>query len=164
MPPAERFDILVLGSNKGGKLLAWRLARSGMSVAVVERPWVGGSCPAVACLPRKSEIWSALAAHLARNTGSFGTATGAVHTVMAAIQTAILAGLPYQTLRDAVRMAAKLCLPAAPGKNDQIDRSPSVAHFSGLAWARAIRLMRWPVHEGMSRPRASNLRKVSIGA
>jgi hypothetical protein len=48
---------------------------------------------------------------------------------MAAIQTAILAGLPYQTLRDAVRMAAKLCLPAAPGKNDQIDRSPSVRPF-----------------------------------
>ena len=31
MPPAERFDILVLGSGKGGKLLAWSLARSGMS-------------------------------------------------------------------------------------------------------------------------------------
>jgi pyruvate/2-oxoglutarate dehydrogenase complex dihydrolipoamide dehydrogenase (E3) component len=98
MPPAEPFDILVLGSGKGGKLLAWSLTRSGMSVAVVERPWVGGSCPAVAYLPRKKEIWSALAAYLARNTGSFGTATGAVHTVMAAI----LAGLPYQTLRDAV--------------------------------------------------------------
>ena len=31
MPQAERFDILVLGSGKGGKLLAWSLARSGMS-------------------------------------------------------------------------------------------------------------------------------------
>lgn len=43
MPPAERFDILVLGSGRGGKLLSWSLARFGMSVAVVERPWVGGS-------------------------------------------------------------------------------------------------------------------------
>jgi hypothetical protein len=39
MLPAERFDILVLGRGKGGELLAWSLARSGISVAVVERPW-----------------------------------------------------------------------------------------------------------------------------
>jgi pyruvate/2-oxoglutarate dehydrogenase complex dihydrolipoamide dehydrogenase (E3) component len=49
------------------------LGRSGKKVAVVERQWVGGSCPAVACLPSKNEIWSARVAHVVRNAARFGT-------------------------------------------------------------------------------------------
>src|SRR5438270_809101 len=45
MPQAEPYEDVVLGSGGGGKLLAWHLARSGRRVAVVERRWVGGSCP-----------------------------------------------------------------------------------------------------------------------
>jgi pyruvate/2-oxoglutarate dehydrogenase complex dihydrolipoamide dehydrogenase (E3) component len=78
MPAIEHFDILILGSGQGGKHLAWHLARMGKKVAAVERRWVGGSCPAVACLPSKNEIWSAKIAHLARNAGAFGTVTGPV--------------------------------------------------------------------------------------
>jgi pyruvate/2-oxoglutarate dehydrogenase complex dihydrolipoamide dehydrogenase (E3) component len=86
MSEPERFEILILGSGQGGKLLAWSLARSGKKVAVVERQWVGGSCPAVACLPSKNEIWSARVAHLARHAQPFGTATGAVRTEMATVR------------------------------------------------------------------------------
>ncbi|MBV8342101.1 MAG: FAD-dependent oxidoreductase, partial [Gammaproteobacteria bacterium] len=39
----------------------------GRRTAVVERQWVGGSCPAVACLPSKNEIWSARVAYLVRS-------------------------------------------------------------------------------------------------
>lgn len=78
MPDIEHVDTLILGSGQGGKLLAWHLARSGQKVAVVERRWVGGSCPAVACLPSKNEIWSARIAHLARGAAEFGTVTGEV--------------------------------------------------------------------------------------
>ncbi|WP_283810211.1 FAD-dependent oxidoreductase [Bradyrhizobium sp. Gha] len=59
MAHPEHFDVVILGSGQGGKLLAWDLGRSGKKVAVVERRWVGGSCPAVACLPSKNELWSA---------------------------------------------------------------------------------------------------------
>jgi pyruvate/2-oxoglutarate dehydrogenase complex dihydrolipoamide dehydrogenase (E3) component len=72
MPQAEHFDVLILGSGQGGKLLAWHLGNSGKKVAVVERRWVGGSCPAVACLPTKNELWSAHVAHLVREAGRFG--------------------------------------------------------------------------------------------
>jgi pyruvate/2-oxoglutarate dehydrogenase complex dihydrolipoamide dehydrogenase (E3) component len=87
MPEAEQFDVVVLGSGQGGKLLAWDLARSGKRVAVVERRWVGGSCPAVACLPSKNEIWSARIAHLARNADHFGTVIGPVKVDMAKVLT-----------------------------------------------------------------------------
>jgi pyruvate/2-oxoglutarate dehydrogenase complex dihydrolipoamide dehydrogenase (E3) component len=82
MNPSEHFDTVILGSGQGGKLLAWQLARTGTRVAVVERRWVGGSCPAVACLPSKNEIWSAQVAHTVRNAEHFGTTTGIVDTNM----------------------------------------------------------------------------------
>jgi pyruvate/2-oxoglutarate dehydrogenase complex dihydrolipoamide dehydrogenase (E3) component len=86
MSQVEHVDTLILGSGQGGKLLAWHLARSGQRVAVVERQWVGGSCPAVACLPSKNEIWSARVAHLTRHAGQFGTTTGPVSIDMAKVR------------------------------------------------------------------------------
>lgn len=59
MSKAERYDAVVIGSGEGGKYLAWHLAEAGQKVAVVERRWVGGSCPNINCLPSKNEIWSA---------------------------------------------------------------------------------------------------------
>jgi pyruvate/2-oxoglutarate dehydrogenase complex dihydrolipoamide dehydrogenase (E3) component len=86
MPQAEQFDALVLGSGQGGKLLAWHLARSGRRTAVVERRWIGGSCPNVACLPSKNEIWSAKVAQLAHHAAQFGTTTGRIGVDMAKVR------------------------------------------------------------------------------
>src|ERR1700758_5597715 len=87
MAHAEYFDVVILGSGQGGKLLAWHLGRSGKKVAVIERRWVGGSCPAVACLPSKNEIWSARIAHIAQHAGAYGTMTGEVRVDMAKVRT-----------------------------------------------------------------------------
>jgi pyruvate/2-oxoglutarate dehydrogenase complex dihydrolipoamide dehydrogenase (E3) component len=85
MTEPERFQTVILGSGQGGKLLAWHLAKTGRRTAVVERQWVGGSCPAVACLPSKNEIWSARIGHLARHAASFGAINGAIKTDMAKV-------------------------------------------------------------------------------
>ena len=82
----EQLDILILGSGQGGKLLAWHMARSGKRTAVIERRWIGGSCPNIACLPSKNEIWSARVAYLAHHAGQFGTVAGPVETDMAAVR------------------------------------------------------------------------------
>jgi pyruvate/2-oxoglutarate dehydrogenase complex dihydrolipoamide dehydrogenase (E3) component len=86
MSEPERYEDLVIGSGFGGKLLAWHLAQSGRKTAVVERRWIGGSCPNIACLPSKNEIWSARVAHLVRHAAQFGTTTGDVATDMAAVR------------------------------------------------------------------------------
>jgi pyruvate/2-oxoglutarate dehydrogenase complex dihydrolipoamide dehydrogenase (E3) component len=52
----------------------------------VERRWIGGSCPNIACLPSKNEIWSARVAHLVHHAGHFGTMTGGVKTDMAKVR------------------------------------------------------------------------------
>ena len=57
MSQPEMVDALVLGSGEGGKYLAWHLARSGQRTVVIERRWIGGSCPNINCLPSKNEIW-----------------------------------------------------------------------------------------------------------
>jgi pyruvate/2-oxoglutarate dehydrogenase complex dihydrolipoamide dehydrogenase (E3) component len=87
MSQPERFEVLVLGSGFGGKLLAWHMAQSGRRTAVVERRWIGGSCPNIACLPSKNEIWSARVAHLAQHAAQFGTMiTGPITTDMAKVR------------------------------------------------------------------------------
>src|SRR5438132_4447415 len=86
MSQPERFEVLVLGSGVGGKLVAWHLAQSGRRTAVVERRWIGGSCPNIACMPSKNEISNAKVAHLARHGAQYGTVTGSVTVDMATVR------------------------------------------------------------------------------
>ena len=57
--PDEKYEILILGSGEAGKYLAWTMAKAGHRTAMVERRWLGGSCPNIACLPSKNLIYSA---------------------------------------------------------------------------------------------------------
>jgi pyruvate/2-oxoglutarate dehydrogenase complex dihydrolipoamide dehydrogenase (E3) component len=86
MSHPEHYEALILGSGTGGKLLAWHMARSGRRTAVVERRWIGGSCPNIACLPSKNEIWSARVADFTHHAAQFGTMTGPVVTDMAKVR------------------------------------------------------------------------------
>jgi pyruvate/2-oxoglutarate dehydrogenase complex dihydrolipoamide dehydrogenase (E3) component len=86
MSQPEPYQDVVLGSGAGGKLLAWHLARSGRRVAVVERRWIGGSCPNINCLPSKNEIWSAKVADLLHHAAQYGVVTGSVAVDMAKVR------------------------------------------------------------------------------
>ena len=85
MAQLEQFDVLVLGSGQGGQLIAWHLAQAGRRTVLVERRWIGGSCPTIACMPSKTEVWSARVAHLAQHGAQFGVTTGSVTTDMARV-------------------------------------------------------------------------------
>jgi pyruvate/2-oxoglutarate dehydrogenase complex dihydrolipoamide dehydrogenase (E3) component len=86
MAQPEHYDILILGSGGGGKLMAWHMGHSGKRTAVIERRYIGGSCPNIACLPSKNEVWSAKVAYLARHGAQFGTLTGNVSVDMVAVR------------------------------------------------------------------------------
>jgi pyruvate/2-oxoglutarate dehydrogenase complex dihydrolipoamide dehydrogenase (E3) component len=85
MAQAEQVDVLVFGSGAGGKLLAWHFAKAGNRAAVVERKWIGGSCPNVNCLPSKNEVKSAEVANVVRHAGAFGTIVTGSRIDMAAV-------------------------------------------------------------------------------
>jgi pyruvate/2-oxoglutarate dehydrogenase complex dihydrolipoamide dehydrogenase (E3) component len=59
MTQPEEFDLVILGGGTGSTVAAWTFAGEGNRVAVVDRKYIGGSCPNVACLPSKNIIHSA---------------------------------------------------------------------------------------------------------
>jgi pyruvate/2-oxoglutarate dehydrogenase complex dihydrolipoamide dehydrogenase (E3) component len=71
----EEYDLVVLGSGAGSKLTAWTLAKQGKRVAVIERKYIGGSCPNIACLPSKNIVHSAKVASYFRRAEEFGIDT-----------------------------------------------------------------------------------------
>jgi pyruvate/2-oxoglutarate dehydrogenase complex dihydrolipoamide dehydrogenase (E3) component len=82
VPEIERYDILVIGSGEAGKHLTWNMAQAGRRTAVVERKYIGGSCPNIACLPSKNVIRSAKANWFAKHGEEYGIQTGPVSTDM----------------------------------------------------------------------------------
>jgi pyruvate/2-oxoglutarate dehydrogenase complex dihydrolipoamide dehydrogenase (E3) component len=82
---AEKYTNLIIGSGEAGKFMAWTLASKGEKTVVVERRYIGGSCPNTNCLPSKNEIWSAKVSDLAHHAAKFGSVTGPVKTDMAAV-------------------------------------------------------------------------------
>jgi pyruvate/2-oxoglutarate dehydrogenase complex dihydrolipoamide dehydrogenase (E3) component len=82
MPEVEHYEILVIGSGESGKHLTWNMAQAGHRTAVVERKYIGGSCPNVACLPSKNVIRSAKANWFARHGAEYGIRSGPVSTDM----------------------------------------------------------------------------------
>ncbi len=86
MSHPEEYDVVVLGSGAPGKLLSWTLASQGKRVAVIERRYVGGACPNIACLPSKNVIHSAKVASYFRRGAEFGIATGDWKVDMAAVR------------------------------------------------------------------------------
>jgi pyruvate/2-oxoglutarate dehydrogenase complex dihydrolipoamide dehydrogenase (E3) component len=82
MSEGQHYEILVIGSGEAGKHLTWNLTQAGHRTAVVERKYIGGSCPNIACLPSKNVIRSAKANWYARHGAEYGVQTEPVCTDM----------------------------------------------------------------------------------
>src|SRR5207302_4225746 len=82
MSEAESYEILVIGSGEAGKHLTWNMAQTAHRTAVVERKYIGGSCPNIACLPGKNVIRSAKANWFARRGAEYGIQSGSGSTDM----------------------------------------------------------------------------------
>ena len=68
----EEFDLVILGGGTGSTIAAWTFAGGGKRVAVIERKYIGGSCPNIACLPSKNIIHSAKMASYFHRSKEFG--------------------------------------------------------------------------------------------
>jgi pyruvate/2-oxoglutarate dehydrogenase complex dihydrolipoamide dehydrogenase (E3) component len=69
---AEEFDLVILGGGTGSTIAAWTFAGEGKRVAAVDRKYIGGSCPNIACMPSKNVIHSAKVASYFRRAKEFG--------------------------------------------------------------------------------------------
>src|SRR5689334_9323974 len=72
----SQFDAIIIGTGQAGPPLASRLTEAGQKVAIIERKLFGGTCVNVGCIPTKTLVASARAAHVARHAGEFGVTIG----------------------------------------------------------------------------------------
>ncbi len=127
MNAAEKYDVLVLGGGTAGKVVAWTMAKEGKRTAVVDRKYVGGSCPNVACLPSKNVIHSAKVASLVGRHREFGIETGPIAIDMAGV---------YARKREMVEGIVQVHLDKYRAVLDQIavmNSSSATAHSWRLA-------------------------------
>lgn len=73
---ATKFDAIVIGTGQAGPSLAARMTQEGMRVAIIERKLFGGTCVNTGCIPTKTLVASARAAHVARRAADFGVIIG----------------------------------------------------------------------------------------
>ncbi|MGB6454272.1 MAG: FAD-dependent oxidoreductase, partial [Streptosporangiaceae bacterium] len=82
----ENYDVIVIGTSQGGRLLPVDLAKAGKSVALVERDQVGGVCVNTGCTPTKTMVASARLAYQARRGAEYGVRTGPLSVDLAAVR------------------------------------------------------------------------------
>jgi pyruvate/2-oxoglutarate dehydrogenase complex dihydrolipoamide dehydrogenase (E3) component len=68
----QSFDAIIVGAGQAGPSLAGRLTAAGQTVALVARKDFGGTCVNTGCMPTKTLVASAYAAHLARRAADYG--------------------------------------------------------------------------------------------
>lgn len=83
---AENFDAIIVGAGQAGPFLAARLPDAGQKVALIERHLVGGTCVNYGCIPTKTLVASAHAAHVARRGADYGVGTGEITVDMAKVK------------------------------------------------------------------------------
>jgi pyruvate/2-oxoglutarate dehydrogenase complex dihydrolipoamide dehydrogenase (E3) component len=82
----EEYDVVILGGGTGSTIAAWTFAAQGQRVAAIDRKYVGGSCPNIACLPSKNILHSAKIASYFRRAEEFGLAIDGFRIDMSAVR------------------------------------------------------------------------------
>jgi pyruvate/2-oxoglutarate dehydrogenase complex dihydrolipoamide dehydrogenase (E3) component len=75
------YDAIVIGTGQAAPFVASRFAKAGMKVAIIERGLFGGTCVNTGCIPTKTMVASAYAAHMARRASEFGVGIGGAVTI-----------------------------------------------------------------------------------
>ena len=95
---AITYDAIIIGSEQAGPPLAVRLAGAGMRVAIIERERSGGTCVNPCCIPTKTLVGNARAAHIARRAADFLAGLMEKHEKMAWMLRAFSAGNSVSTV------------------------------------------------------------------
>jgi pyruvate/2-oxoglutarate dehydrogenase complex dihydrolipoamide dehydrogenase (E3) component len=109
----EDYDLVILGGGTGSTIAAWSLAAQGQRVAVIERKYIGGSCPNIACLPSKNILHSARVASYFRRGEEFGIATDGFRINMSGVRgrkRAMVSGLNEMYLDNYRKTGAEFIL------------------------------------------------------
>jgi dihydrolipoamide dehydrogenase len=139
----KHFDVVVLGAGSAGELIANELAKSGSSVALVEKLRVGGECAYVSCIPSKAMLKSAQVRNEVKNLISFGAAS--LELDLDSDQSAYLTATRRRDLiaenrddRDAANNAVKLGVNLFRGEGSFLDSKTLQVNDHKLSWTDLI--------------------------
>jgi pyruvate/2-oxoglutarate dehydrogenase complex dihydrolipoamide dehydrogenase (E3) component len=107
----EAYDLVILGGGTGSTVAAWTFAGQGQRVAVIDRKYIGGSCPNIACLPSKNIIHSAKVASYVRHSEEFGIMKDGFKVDMSVVRNrkrAMVSGLNDMYLENYKKTGAEL--------------------------------------------------------
>jgi pyruvate/2-oxoglutarate dehydrogenase complex dihydrolipoamide dehydrogenase (E3) component len=122
------FDAIVIGAGQAGPPLAVRLAQAGQRVALIERRVLGGTCVNNGCIPTKTLIASARAAHVTRRAAEWGVRVqGSIAVDMAAVK----------ARKDAVVHESRTSLEQWLGNTERLELIYGEARFEA---AHAVRV------------------------
>ena len=114
---AKTYDAIIIGGGQSGPFLAVRLGNAGQKVAIIERGSMGGTCVNNGCIPTKTMVASARAAHVARNGAKYGVNTGPVSVDYAVVK----------------RRRDEIVAGSVKGLVDWLDATPGVTTIRGEA-------------------------------
>lgn len=83
---SEPFDVIVIGAGQAGPALAVRCGKEGLKTAIIERQRFGGTCVNNGCVPTKTLVASARAAHVARTGEHYGVLMDGLRVDMARVK------------------------------------------------------------------------------
>ena len=109
----EEFDVVILGGGTGSTVAAWTFASEGKRVAVIDRKYIGGSCPDIACLPSKNIIHSAKVASYFHRGREFGVVSDGFTIDMSGVRERkrkMVAGLNAMYLENYEKTGAEFIL------------------------------------------------------
>jgi pyruvate/2-oxoglutarate dehydrogenase complex dihydrolipoamide dehydrogenase (E3) component len=109
----EELDIVILGGGTGATLAAWTFAGEGKRVAIIDRKYIGGSCPNIACLPSKNIIHSAKVASYVRHSDEFSIAHDSFRIDMSGVRDRkrkMVSGLNEMYLENYKKTGAELIM------------------------------------------------------
>ncbi len=125
MPQATHYDVIVIGTSQGGRLLPIAFAQAGRKVALVERDHLGGTCVNVGCTPTKTMVASARVAHLARRGADYGVRTGPISVDLPTVRER------KQAIVEGARSGFTTRITAAQAATDGLELLLGEAHFVG---------------------------------
>jgi len=109
----EEYDLVILGGGTGSTIAAWTFAGEGKKVAVIDRKYIGGSCPNIACLPSKNIIHSAKVASYFHRGEEFGIVHGGFTIDMSGVRDRkrkMVSGLNEMYMENYKKTGAELIL------------------------------------------------------
>src|SRR5215831_11107072 len=120
---STNYDVIVIGTSQGGRLLPIAFAKAGRKVALIERDHIGGVCVNLGCTPTKTMVASGRVAYLARRGAEYGVHTGPVSVDLRAVRKR------KQGMVEGARLAYESRLVAVEGID--LDFLKGETHFVG---------------------------------